>query len=244
MKTEYVLLRCGMANRLRTIVGFWYIAELKHTKIIFHWDTADEACNGHWLDIFKPICFDISSGSGISVIDSTRRDNIEYIFVGQDTISNIIKIFLPGVKTPSVQDIEDKYYKLFQPRSYLLDRVRNFFTDKEKTNMVAIHVRRSDHIALAKKNNSYTTFEEFDTFISKHKQKRVFLATDELSVQKKYNNCLVYKCIQKTDKLRQTTLANALIDVLIASECSDFKGSRFSSYSNLIDIYRRLRLKA
>ena len=53
-----------------------------------------------------------------------------------------------------------------------------------------MHIRRTDHSELAKLNNLYTTYEEFDKFISDCKEKKIFLATDSLDVQKKYTSCL------------------------------------------------------
>lgn len=241
----YILLQNGLSNRLRTLVGFWYIADKTNRSIIFHWDTKDQACNGLWSDIYESLTS--VAGPNIHLFDTHKLSTITYDFIGHNTISETIKKFAPQlIKNGNIAElitaIEDTYYPRLRPKKYILDEVDRFFQVNNKPGNVidiAIHIRRTDHSELAKQNNSYTTFEEFDEFIAANKNKKIFLATDNLDVQKKYANCLVYKPITKSKSCRQTPLTNALIDILIAARCSKFKGSGYSSFSGLIQIYNR-----
>jgi len=250
MDSLYVLLQCGLANRLRTLIGFWYIAEKTNRNIIFHWDTADYACNGTWNELFEPL-------AGLTIINTKKINTINYFFIGQNTIAQIITKYAPqlSIQNPNcgncVVDIENEYYARLRPKQYILDEVTEFFKtnggeqmadSKIFNNFVSMHIRRTDHSELAKRNNSYTTFGEFDKFAADNKQMKIFLATDDLDVQNIYTQCLIYKSISITNKhkSRQTTLVDAFIDVLIAAHCAKFKGSGFSSYSHLIAIFNRI----
>jgi hypothetical protein len=239
MSKKYILLQCGLSNRLRTIVGFWYIADKLNKEIIFHWDINDNACNGKWFDLFYSL--NKETNSNVHIFDTNKKD-IDYFFIGQDIIFNIIKKFAPElISISNIKKIEDEYYSKFRPKEYIIDEVNKFFRINYGE-FVAIHIRRTDHTELAKKNNLYTTYEEFDKFIEDNKDKKIFLATDNADVQKKYKTrCLVYKNINsKNTDLRKTSLVDAFIDIMIASRCQKFKGSGYSSYSGLIQIMNRI----
>lgn len=254
--TQYILLQCGLSNRLRTIVGYWYLADKLGLKIIFHWDIADSACNGRWTDLFKSLT--TPDNQNIHIFD-TKRQNVSYAYIGQDVILDIILRHAPELVPKNtkrndlwdskyITDIENQYYARFRIKPEITDAVDRFFRVNGGGNLsdfVAMHIRRTDHIELAKKFNSYTSFGEFDKFITDNPNKKIFLATDSIDVQKKYKSrCIFNKEIpyMSVSNLRQTTLQDALIDILIAARCSKFKGSGFSSYSGLIDIMHRVWL--
>ncbi len=233
-----ILLRHGLANRLRTIVGFTYVARMLNIPITFYWGMNDAECNGLFSDLFEPYLTTIHECNPV-------EHNVIPTFIGQATIQDILKMFSI---TTDVSMIEKEYYLQFRVKPHILEAVETFFTNndgrcakgsKQYYNFAAMHIRRTDHIDLAKRFDSYTDDDEFDTFASKcrHDGKYVFLATDSHDVQKKYKWCKTYKNIIPSNKLRQTTLADALIDALIASKCVRFKGSGFSSYSRLIEIF-------
>lgn len=258
-KPQYILLKHGLANRLRTIIAFWYIADIKNINFIFHWDITDNECNGKFSDIIESITH--ISDNKIHIFDTIPSKDVDYIFIGQDIIANILKKFasdninkcnlIPGSKF--IKDIENQYYSKLKPKPYIIDEVNRFFRknsgkkakdSKIYYNFCAIHIRRTDHTDLAKKNNLYTSYEEFINFIENCKKdnKLIFLATDDIEVQKKFKNCIIYKEILpiNSSNFRQTSLSDAFIDLLIASQCTRFKGSGYSSYSGLIEIYRRI----
>lgn len=248
-KIHYILLRHGFSNRLRTIAGYAYIADKLNVNIIFHWEIGSPECNGRWDDIFLAY-----ESKNIKIIDTHKNLDINYTFIGQNTISAIILNNAPfliptTINTESlydsqfIKDIELEYYSKFIFNPVILDNVNTFFekNGNDYNDYVAIHIRRTDHIELAKKNNSYTTFDEFDKFIEDNKEKKIFIATDNLDVQNKYGDkCIYYKKINKSNNLRQTDLSDAVVDILIASKCSKFKGSGYSSYSGLIRIMHKL----
>jgi hypothetical protein len=142
--------------------------------------------------------------------------------------------------------IEDEFYTRLPIRKYIKDCVLRYLEQEMSKPFVAIHVRRTDHEDLAKKHGAFTTDEEFTLFVENHHSKDVpvYLATDEYQVQQSFVKlgCKVYKMIvvpSRIPQIRQTRLEHALIDVLIAGHSDVFMGSGFSSYSKLINIYRR-----
>ena len=230
-----VLLRHGLANRLRTIAGFWYVAEQLKKPIIFHWDTKNDECNGAWEDIFAPL----------DIIKSRPADkDIKYTFIGQNTIDRIILQYFPEKKafmynSKFVKQIEDDYYSRMAIKPEILNRAAEIAPPGE---YAAVHIRRTDHVENAKKAGKYTTFQEFDDFIKMHDI--VYLATDSRDVQKKYPNLIRNIEIPKenTGRLRQTSIQDAMVDVLICSREKKFKGSGYSSFSHLIEIYSRQQI--
>ena len=53
---------------------------------------------------------------------------------------------------------------------------------------IAVHIRRTDHIQLAKDNNKYTTDTDFTNFIDSYPNKYLYIATDNLQTYKYYKH--------------------------------------------------------
>lgn len=255
METFYVLLQCGLANRLRTLIGFLFIAEHQNKKVIFHWDMDDSACNGKFYDLFTKIN---SEYAELHECKKIEQKNINYLFKGQDVLSQIIKKYSSDaiplqiqkdhlLGCPWICKIETQYYKRLIIKSDILNAVKNYCNKIGKFN--AVHIRQTNHIQLAHENKCYTKFDEFEKFMDEFDELPMYLATDEYNVQLKYNsksNIVIYKQILKTNskKTRQTSLYDAFIEILICAKANKFKGSSYSSYSKLIEIYRSMRRNA
>jgi len=225
---SYILLRNGLANRLRTIAGYIYVSLKTGREFIFHWDIKNIDCNGNFNDIFNPI-------DGIKIIDCARDSNINYYLVGQNTIANILE--KEEIKA-NVKDVENEVYRLFIPKEHVAREIDSF-----PLIAAAIHVRRTDHVELAKSKSKYIENEQFIKFIENHAQ--VFLATDDYETQQffmKFENIIIRRPILPNNNFRQTSLEDAVIDVFIAARSEHFMGTEYSSYSQLIRIFQRLRL--
>jgi hypothetical protein len=99
---------------------------------------------------------------------------------------------------------------------------------------------------LAKKNNRYTTDDEFIDFLDKSdNNKNIYIASDnEITYnkfKKKYQNRIKFD-YHKTNKsaIRQTSLQDAIIDIYMCVYSDDFMGSGWSSFSDLIKMLRML----
>ena len=226
-----ILLKHGLANRLRTIAGYWYVADQLGEKITFHWDTENQECNGAWEEVFEPLSL---------IISQPKDATLKYDFIGQNTIDRIIKNHFPEEaratwNSPLIQAIEEEYYARFKICFNVLQRVFEVLPIEP---FAAVHIRRTDHVVLAKEADKYTTFYDFDQFIAEHQT--IYLATDSRDVQLKYPGLLKNIQIPLSTSLRQTSLMDAMVDILICSHAAFFKGSGYSSFSHLVDIYNRL----
>lgn len=236
-----ILLKHGLCNRLRTIVGFWYIAENRRTPITAHWSLDDPECNGRFTDLFEPI------ESEFFKLEEVLPQPKQYNFVGQNTIKNIIRAHCnPTITDEMLELIEIEFYGKLLPLPEIILPVQEFV--KSNGTYSAVHIRRTDHCALAKRKDRYTEDVEFDNFIqdSISKGNKVYIATDDPEIQKRYAipECLFYRQIEPDSgtraPLRKTTLEHAFIDILIASKSQEFMGSGYSSYSDCIEIFRKM----
>lgn len=212
-----VQLKGGLANRLRTMAAFLEIADRITGTVAFYWPV-DAECNGRWSDVFKPRA---------DVSDVPLKGAVDY--AGQGTIKEIMREH--GYANPDVFAIVENQYKKFLVRDDLMAEAKQF-AGQIGGPYAAVHIRRTDHTALAKKAGAYTTLGEFETFASMFPA--VYLATDCAEIQRKYPNWLRYRNIRPRADLRQTDLRHTMIDVLVCAGAEHFKGSGYSSYSTLI----------
>jgi hypothetical protein len=144
-------------------------------------------------------------------------------------------------------------------------KVEAFVESYSMCEQSAMHIRTTDmQRALEQKHRRGANLDAYFQFVeSRPARERVFLLTDSPSTQTLFLNkygpdkVLVYSVIaNSTDRgtnhsasrptdFRYTSIEHTLIDVLIAGHARDFKGSPFSSLSELVkmlgDIGRRER---
>ncbi len=199
-------------------------------SVEFHW-IIDEPCNGRWSDIFLPHA---------SVLD-VNKPHGKYDFEGQGTVNAIIRRYFPEyIQADGLQELIIQHYCSFRIRSDLLQTVKEIIP---KCAYHSIHVRRTDHVELAMKAGKFTDLTEFDTFVncSRNSNYPVYLATDAREVQDYYFDAVKYKMIPENNAcLRPTSLRDAMVDILACAFAEKFKGSGYSSYSKLIEIYRTI----
>jgi hypothetical protein len=177
-------------------------------------------CPGYFLDYFEPI-------PHVSFKKQIDKD---------------VKIDYKGYSV--MKNFQPKYDKL-KLKSY----IKKIIFDKVdilNKNYISVHIRRTDHIKLAKKNNRYTTDDEFIDFLDKSdNNKNIYIASDnEITYnkfKKKYQNRIKFD-YHKTNKsaIRQTSLQDAIIDIYMCVYSDDFMGSGWSSFSDLIKMLRML----
>ena len=209
----------GLCNYLRVIFSYYEYAKSINSKLNVIWIKTD-ACPGYFLDYFEPI------------------QNINFI----NKVKTSIKIDYKGCGTN--KKFEPNYDKL-KLKSYLKKIVFDKLDILNK-NYISVHIRRTDHINLAKKFNCYTSDEEFINFIDKtDNNKNIYIATDnEITYNKfktKYKNRIKFN-YHKTNNnsLRKTSLQDAIIDIYMCVYSNDFMGTKYSSFSNLIKELRML----
>lgn len=127
------------------------------------------------------------------------------------------------------------------------DEIKNISREFIKNNFanktIGLHIRRTDHVILAKRKGNFTSDKFFFNIISKELEinpdTKFYLATDNIDTQNifitKYpNNILIRHKIEKSDNSwRNTTLKDAGIDLYILSHCHHIEGSFHSSFSRI-----------
>ena len=206
----------GLCNRLRVVMSYYEDAMKKKEKLIVVW-YQDINCNGNYTDFFSPL------------------PNAEFIYKDYKG-----KIDYHG------------YSALYRVTDYqrlkLLPIMIKFVNEKRKileNNYIAIHVRRTDHIEVAKKRNRYTSDEDFFQFIDKYKNdaKYLYIAADNKETyemfQKKYPTLILFPYHEEVKgSKRNTSLHDAIIDLYM---CVFSKHFQFSGQSSFSDVILRIR---
>ncbi len=248
----------GLANRLRTILAVHY-TDVVHARrtLAVTWYVDHPLCNGDFSDVFEPLSNTHVVPALLSRPDwrhwSAALHNDEFPsanhagWVSARHVPGLNLAFLPILgearMRPADPDdawrIEVAHTRLLRPLPALRERIRRFVADHGINESIAVHVRRSDHVAWKPRAQSQTSDGEFFGYIDAQPSRRVFLATDDAAVAKmmleRYGPeriILSSSFDQKT--LRQTTLADAVVDMYVAAHAHSFHGSRYSSFSRLI----------
>ena len=202
----------GLCNCLRVIFSYNEYAKSINSKLNVIWKITND-CPGTFLDYFEPI------------------PNVNFISENE----NSDKIYYKGFY--SHKNFEAKYDDLkLKPylKKIIFDKI-----DILNKNYISLHIRRTDHSWLAKRNNIYTNDETFFNFINKYENKNIYLATDNVDTynqfKKKYPNQIKfdYHKVNKNNK-RHTSLEDAIIDLFMCIYSDDFLGSGWSSFSGII----------
>jgi hypothetical protein len=238
--------KAGLSNKLRVIFGWLKCKD----KIRVYWNV-DQACNGKFTDIFEPI-------ENVEIVETSLTYGL-YI----NPLYTIIDLFFYYVIYPMKFDYygfedykkimeknnihyslyeEKEIYKKLKIKSRLNNIVNEFIKKNNLQDGISLHVRRTDHVSLAQNSNNYSDDQEFFDFIDKFPNNTtIFLATDNLKTQEQFierygKRLFYYKKIKEGNNLRKTSLEDAVIDIFIAARIKNFKGSKHSSYSELIEV--------
>jgi len=206
----------GLCNKLRVTFSYYQYAKSQNKKLIVIWPITIE-CAGFFLDYFEPI------------------KNIQFEKTNKYALSNIK--YLGNSWHPEYDPSKVFIYSELKPLPSIMNVINNYIKLLE-SNYIAVHIRRTDHINLATKNNLYTTDEEFIKFIEDN-NRNLYIATDNKDTYDnfyyKYKNrikILLYE--QDNNKLRKTSLEESIIDLYMCVYSNNFKGSGYSSFSDLI----------
>lgn len=209
----------GLGNRLRVVISY-YIKYIKNKdeKLIVIW-RLDKLCNGYFQDYFEPI------------------PNVEFRTHNDPSL----KINYKGCSRIGSVD-----FSLIKPLPHIENKInekRNLLNN----NYIAIHVRRTDHIAAATKRGAFTTDEEFFKFIDDNiNDSCLYVATDNIDTytifQEKYKDKMKFPYHKDRGTYRNTTLEDAIIDIYLCTYAKKFKQSGWSTFSGVIENLRKFLL--
>lgn len=232
-KTIVIIPCAGLCNRLRFLMSYYTWAKNENKKIIVIWFVKDD-CNGYFTDHFH------IDNNNVEIIEN--RNNISKKIVYNNEIININDVFYPLYKGFF-------WHPLYSPYSTsIYDDLKLNLSIYEKIQAkvkmlhpyISVHIRRTDHIKLAEKNNQFTEDDEFIKFINKYDKYNLYLATDNLETQQKFYDLFneKIKFITLIDKnnnnLRKTSLYDAIFDMYMCINSYKFMGSGFSSFTEYI----------
>jgi len=209
----------GLCNYLRCVFSYYEYARSINSELTVIWVQTRE-CPGYFLDYFEPIPY-------INFKNCSEKD---------------VKMKNTNKWHPNFNPYKMQVYSKLKLKPYL-EKIVFDKLDILNKNYISIHIRRTDHINLAKNNNCYTDDGEFINFIDKS-YKDIYIATDNkityYKFKKKYPNRIKFDYHKTTNNsLRETSLQDAIIDIYMCVYSDDFMGSGWSSFSGLI---RRLRM--
>jgi hypothetical protein len=210
----------GLCNYLRVIFSYYEYAKSVNSQLTVLWEKTN-SCNGHFLDYFEPI-------SNIIFI-SKKPENSSIYYKGCSVCPNF---------KPNYTELK------------LLPFMKEKIINKLKiigTNYISAHIRRTDHISLAMKNNKFTSDKEFEDFIENNNNFNVYIATDNIDTynkfKKKYNNRIKLDFHNTLpNNLRHTTLEDAILDIYLCVYSTHFMGSGWSSFSDFINQLREINI--
>ena len=209
----------GLCNKLRTTFSYYKIAQEKKEILTVIWFETS-ACPGFFLDYFEPV-------EGIVF----ERNNDKQLKIDYEGCTG------------------EKNYPPTYEKLILLPFMMNTIQNKLKVfnnDYVAVHVRRTDYSPIVQSNGRFITDTMFFKFLDEHKEKNVYVATDNQVTYdifaKKYKVKLPYHPVN-IKSLRQTSLENSIIDLFMCVYAQEFMGSSFSSFSGIISNLRSLHNK-
>ncbi len=222
----------GLCNRLRASLSYLSLCRKNNEELIVVWHE-NAKCSATFNELFLPV-------PQLSVINESNDTLHHPKYVGGSICTTVKKQQYRNTyrELVPIRDIQDSIDSL------ILKLGRNF---------IALHVRRTDHIELAKKNGAFTSDKEFIRFIKDHDKInhkddhselcKIYLATDNRRTQKfflrKFPNRIMFnKLIAKSNDLRQTSVLDAVIDLFICKHAKEFKGSGWSSFTDTISLLR------
>ena len=200
----------GLANRLRCVFSYVKEARVKGESLKVIWKFGD-ACPGHFQDLFNPI------------------DNIEFLKTNCDHLP----IDYKGCYKHPVYDPD---YSLLKPNI----EIQSVVTDRlnKLGNFCSVHIRRTDHIELAKRANKWTQDSLFIDFINYHHHLPIYISTDNPQTWQEFKNLycdrVVFDWWSPRNALRQSSLREAVIDLWVCKGANEFLGSGWSSFTDLI----------
>lgn len=214
--------RGGLCNKLRVTLSYRLHCRNIGCDLVVYW-LSDDACPGHFLDWFEPLSY------------TTFRDRLDMDAAHLDyegcSVHSDHTVYVTEALVP-------------------LPRVRHRIQAMCGVlgEYIAIHVRRTDHVDLAKAHDRYTTDADVDAFLSLYPSHTIYVATDNAityeALKDKYGSRIPlawHTPVGGESVLRQTSVEDAVVDLYICSRASAFQGSGWSSFTDTIEALRRQR---
>lgn len=206
----------GLCNRLRVILSYL----VNHPNLEIFWEKDEPICGQHFLDIFQPI------------------ENLKFIY--SKPSSYIYKGYSHCLPLESFKH----NYLLLKPKLEIILKLKEYL-GQLGSDYDACHIRRTDHAKIAISHKCFTNDLTFFNFIRNSPKTKVYVATDNPFTQKSLkiifgSKVIFNNGIKNIKNLRKSNLEDALIDLIICSNSSNFIGSGYSSFSSTIETLKKI----
>ena len=206
----------GLGNCLRVVFSCFVKCKENNENLYVIWQPS-AACPGFFLDYFEEI-------EGIT-FSKTNKLGLKVDYQSSSSYPNY-SVNLENLKLrPHLQKIVDNNIKLLD------------------NNFIATHIRRTDHDPYIN-NKKHTTDLDFIKFINDNPKFNIYIATDNRATQDKFiklyeDRIKIIKLIEKNNNnMRKTLLEDSIIELFTCVYANNFKGSYYSTFSEMIFILR------
>ena len=213
----------GLNNKIQVIMSYLYKANKEGKKLRIIW-VNDNHCPEDYKNLFEPI-------PNVDIVYSKSLNDDAYDYKNWNKENNVYQ--------------EEGYYKLLKPIKPIQKEI-DYTIKKLKEPYIACHVRRTDSIG--KKYIEDITYDDYKNFIDQYDSTlNIYISTDCAKTQQEfidyYKDRLVYKKIGDSDKLRQTSVQDAVKDMFVCASALYFKGVEGSTFSQTIFELRKVNEK-
>jgi hypothetical protein len=195
MKTILFTAACGLANRLRALVGCRVLADALGAPLYVDW-VANGACSARFDELFEYEGWEKARFVGTSEFERLRRNEEATLIIGEPWFTEIWASH--GRSLSSEADFHQQalmHLRRLRPERELQARVDSFLAEHELAACTGVHIRSTDNVhdyeVLARSSAGFdrekiSRLEGFMALIDARVAagERVFLCTDNQSVEK------------------------------------------------------------
>lgn len=177
----------GLANRLRVLAAYMYIAESKYdgAHLVFVWDK-NHACPGHFLSIFEPIDTVVfATNNSRYVLDKNAKIVYEDSFAVFYWIMQMNDI-PRNLFGSSWGEIRYRMYSRYFPVKEVMLKVAQFVNAHNMCNASAMHLRTTDLDKRMPERRRAHLPSYFQFVESRPAGEKVFLMTDSPATQQRF----------------------------------------------------------
>lgn len=247
----HVYLLGGLANRLRAIASAYKLAKEFGTHITVHWDINIEL-NSEFEKLFQvnDNIINVKNHnilSAIHIFSIIRAHTAHHIrksickIISKDKTNQnsfITQFAKSPQKTYRILTCYNFYeahdYTFIKPVSFIDARVSTLLKDIDKTNLVGIQIRRTDHIMSITNSPTELFIEYMNKELESNPKTVFYLATDDINIRSQiidlFQDKIIYTPTDSISRETQSGMIDAVIDFIALSRCHRIYGSYTSSF--------------
>ena len=235
-KDLVIYLKGGMCNKIRALIGFYYLSKINKVKLYAIWENSHE-CPGDYEDLFNNLKNVIILKNSA---DIKKLKNVHNL----GSLNDFIPQNFGAPDGPHF-----KLYKDLIIKDNLKKKILFFINNNLKGKpSLGLHIRRTDlldfqeKLKLKLKDDKYYE-KQINNFLKENNDGVIYLATDNNDTQSYYKTIYkdklkFYDVIPINNNLRKTDLSHGLIDIIILSKCNKFVGTFKSSFSDMVMYFK------